>query len=143
MREALRGRWLISVVAALTTMSGFVADWNRTHLFNPRWSPHAKFHDAQTVLLGTFLGGGSLYILWRGEGDTENHLNVSTFLLAAFWLAQGGSFLFPGTGGLETEFPDKVPRIAGVRLNEAVSSSFMLGLLALGYWMAHRDKTGK
>ncbi|EPX57315.1 hypothetical protein D187_007069 [Cystobacter fuscus DSM 2262] len=48
------GRWLISLVALLALIGPYGADWNETHLFNPHWSPHAKFHDAQTMLLGTF-----------------------------------------------------------------------------------------
>src|SRR5262245_4227608 len=52
-----RGRWLLSGIAGLTAVSGYLADWNRTHLFNPRWPPHAKFHDAWSILLGTGLGG--------------------------------------------------------------------------------------
>ena len=46
MHEDSVGRWLLSGVAAFTAVGGFLADWNRTHLFNPRWTPHAKFHDA-------------------------------------------------------------------------------------------------
>jgi hypothetical protein len=33
-----KGRVLLTAVAALTTVGGFLADWNRTHLFNPDWS---------------------------------------------------------------------------------------------------------
>jgi hypothetical protein len=54
------GRRILSSVAALTAAGGFLADWNQTHLFNPGRPPHASFHDAQTVLLGLFLGASSL-----------------------------------------------------------------------------------
>ena len=54
------GRRILSSVAALTAAGGFLADWNRTHLFNPDWPPHARFHDAQTILLGSLLGVGGL-----------------------------------------------------------------------------------
>ncbi|HZY64991.1 MAG TPA: DUF6640 family protein [Rubrobacteraceae bacterium] len=36
------GQRVLSSVAAFTTVGGFLADWNRTHLFNPGWPPHAK-----------------------------------------------------------------------------------------------------
>ncbi len=54
-------------------------------------------------------------------------------LPALFWISQAGGFLFPGADGLEAEFPEKVPRVGGVWLNERVSSASMLALLALGY----------
>ena len=31
-----KGRLLLTTVAALMTVGGFLADWNRTHLFNPK-----------------------------------------------------------------------------------------------------------
>ena len=54
------GRRILSSAAALTAVGGFLADCNRTHLFNPDWPPHARFHDAQTILLGSLLGVGGL-----------------------------------------------------------------------------------
>ena len=37
------GRWLLGSAAITTTVGGNLTDWNRTDLFNPRWSAHAKF----------------------------------------------------------------------------------------------------
>lgn len=51
------GGWILGAVAGMTISNGYLADWNRTHLFNPAWPPHAKFHDAWTVPMGTALGG--------------------------------------------------------------------------------------
>jgi hypothetical protein len=127
------GRWLLGTAAALTAAGGFLADWNRMHLFNPRWPPHAKFHDAWTILLGTTLGSGGLYFLWRNGPDPELRLRLATLLPAAFWATQAGSFVFPGAGGLAAEFPDKVPTVVGVRVDERISSALMLLLIGTGY----------
>ncbi len=51
---------MLRALAALTAVGGFVVDWNRTHLFNPRWPPHARFHDAHTIALGSLLGSCGL-----------------------------------------------------------------------------------
>lgn len=130
------GRWILRVVAFMTIIGGFVADWNRTHLFNPSWPPHAKFHDAMTICLGVFLGALSL-MLSSGEAErSRRDLRLCALLPALFYAAQAASFAFPNTGGLETEFPDLIPRVAGVPLNEMVFALGMLALSAVGFVLA-------
>lgn len=124
---------MLSSVAALTAAGGFLADWNRTHLFNPNWSPHAKFHDAQSILLGSFLGASGLYFLRRKGGNPERDLALGALLPSFFWAAQAGTFAFPGAKGLEAEFPEKVLRVGDVWINERFASALMLALLAIGY----------
>ena len=41
------GEYLVDAVIPLTA---------KQHLFNPRWPPHAKFHNCQTMVMGIFLG---------------------------------------------------------------------------------------
>jgi len=138
------GRALLRSVAALTAAGGFAADWNRTHLFNPTWPPHAKFHDAQTIALGALLGGAGLYYLGRngnrgdGRDSSGSDLLLGTLLPAFFWLAQGSAFAFPNAQGLEAEFPQYVPRVKGVWVNERFSSGAMLALAAAGYVLERR-----
>jgi hypothetical protein len=138
MQQKATGRWLLTGVAILTTIGGFAADWNRTHLFNPRWTPHAKFHDALTILLSTLLGGSGLYFLWSEQTDRDLQLALGTLLPMFFWGAQAGSFLFPGVAGLEAEFPELVPQVAGIPLNEGVASALMLSLASIGYALERR-----
>lgn len=133
MKRTSKGRRLLTSVAALTTVGGFLADWNRTYLFNPNWPAHAKYHDALTILLGSFLGAIGLCFLRRRGEDPESDLALGTLLPSLFWIAQGASFAFPGAEGFEAEFPEKVPRVKGVWVNERFSSALMLALLAIGY----------
>lgn len=132
------GRALLRGVAVVTAAGGFVADWNRTHLFNPRWPPHARFHDAQTIALGALLGGSGLYLLRRSASDLE--VALGAVLPGMFWASMGASFAFPGTGGLEAEFPDRVPQVAGVWLNERVGSALMLAASGTGYALEERRR---
>src|SRR3954467_6859636 len=91
------GRWLLVGVAISTTVGGYITDWNRTHLFNPRWTAHAKFHDAQTILQGSLSGGSALLLLRRTTGHQQLQLKVATWILAMFWLSMAGSILFPNS----------------------------------------------
>jgi hypothetical protein len=138
MQQAGTGRKLLRGAAAFTAVSGFLVDWNRTHLFNPNWPPHARFHNAQTILLGLFAGAAALYLLRDEKEDDEMRLKLGAAWPASFWLAQGGSFLFPGTGGMDSEFEHLVPSVGPVKLNEAVSSPLMLFLFGLGYLLERR-----
>ncbi|QNF32126.1 hypothetical protein HUW51_05045 [Adhaeribacter swui] len=137
-RKHNTGYRLLFGAAAFTGAGGFLFDYNKTHLFNPRWTPHAKFHDAMTILLGSMLGGAGLYLLQKKSGDQKTQLKWGTMLPAFFWTAQAGSFAFPGAKGLESEFSDKVPQLGPLRLNEAPMSIFMLSVLALGYTLAKK-----
>jgi hypothetical protein len=139
MKRTSKGRQILTSAAALTAVGGFLADWNQTHLFNPSWPPHAKFHDALSVLLGSLLGASGLYFLRRRGKDTEGDLALGALLPSLFWVAQGASFAFPGAEGFEAEFPEKVPRVKGVWVNERFSSILMLALIAIGYAAERRN----
>ena len=68
----------------------------------------------------------------RGQ-DQERDLALGALLPAIFWVAQGASFAFPGAAGFEAEFPEKVPRVKGVWVNERFWSALVLALIAAGY----------
>lgn len=133
------GRRILRGVAVATTVGGFVFDFNRTHLFNPRWTPHAKFHDALTISLGVLMGSSSLYFLRDAAAGRASDRDVGTLLPAMFWGAQGAAFLFPGAEGLQSEFPNRVPRIKGVWINERFASAITLTVIATGYLLDRRD----
>ncbi len=130
------GRWVLGAVAAMTAANGYLADWNRTHLYNPGWPPHAKFHDAWTVLLGTALGASALNALRKGDTET------AALLPALFLASLGGSFAFPQTGGLASEVPVLVREVAGVLVDDAAARAVMVALTALGYGLARRSAPG-
>ena len=94
--------WLVSIVAALTSFLAYVFDWNETHVYNPRWPPHAKFHNAQTLILGPLLGLSSLWFLW---GEHQSGIAIVTASL--YWVSQLGSLTFPGTALVDPEFRER------------------------------------
>lgn len=113
------GAWLITLVALFTMCSPYLADWNETHIYNPRWPPHAKFHNAQTMAFGALLGALSLYFLWlrrkRNADETRTNLNVAALFAALYWVAQVLAFLFPGVASFDPEFAATAPpRLLGL-----------------------------
>ncbi|WP_281862887.1 DUF6640 family protein [Planomicrobium okeanokoites] len=136
-KPASPGRLVLGTIAAFTAIGGFLADWNKTHIFNPNWPPHAKFHDAMSITLGSFLGTTSLYFLLRKSRDEKQDLQLSVMLPAFFWMSMGTSYVFPGAKGLEAEFPNRVPRIGNFWVSENVAAATMLTLLGIGYSLEH------
>ena len=132
------GRVTLRVIAFITMVGGFAADWNRTHLLNPMWPPHAKFHDAMTICPGFFLGVTSLFLLRRVQAKHPSALALGALLPGMFWLSQGLSFAFPNTGGVDAEFPELIPRLAGVTLNELPFSILVVVITALGFAFSRR-----
>lgn len=127
------GRRILNLVAVTTVVGGFAADWNHTHLLNPAWPPHARFHDAMTIALGGLLGAGALYALNRPGSAPGRDATLGALLPAAFWASMGLAFSFPGTQGLQAEFPHLVPRIRGVWIDERFAAGGALALTAIGY----------
>jgi hypothetical protein len=117
--------WLVTTVAVLTSFLAYVFDWNETHVYNPNWPPHAKFHNAQTLLLGTLLGMLSLVLLW-GKHD----LRSAVLTCSLYWLAQLGSLAFPGTALMDPEFRN---RHGGRAPMQPLLASVLLSLLATAW----------
>lgn len=90
------GRLLLSLVAVFTAVSPFYADWNETHLFNPLWPPHAKFHGAHTMAMGALLGASALAFLWlRNSKAPRLPLLAGTIFTSLYWVGQAIAFAFP------------------------------------------------
>ena len=122
------GKGLITLVALWATGGSYLFDWNATHIYNSHWPPHAKFHNAQTMLLGTALGLLALWVLWAQPVAYWQKLRLSVILASFYWLTQAGAILFPGTALHDPEFthPGQLPA-------QLLVDVVMLGLLLLAY----------
>lgn len=132
-RKRPYGKLLISFVAAVTAVVPSLVDWDDTHIHNKTWSPHAKFHVGHTMAQGTVLGLLSLRYLWRRTGDPVDNLRVGALVAAAYWVAQAGAVLMPGTAMVDPQFADRIPTIAGIQTNQLHLDAILLALIAMGY----------
>lgn len=105
------GKILISIVSLYAAFGSYIFDWNKTHIFNPDWPPHAKFHNAQDMLLGTTTGLLALWVLWIQRTDERNKLLLSSVLASLYWITQFGAVFFPGTALVDPQLshPDQLP----------------------------------
>ena len=118
-------RYLIAFVAVFN-FGGLIADAivpasARQHLFNPHWPPHAKFHNAQTMLMGIVSGSLSLVILF-----STRKLTLPVFLLAAaiaanYFATMALAPLLPNTAWMDPEFAASIPRPLGLAPQQLIT----------------------
>ncbi|CZT13889.1 uncharacterized protein RAG0_17398 [Rhynchosporium agropyri] len=112
------GQLLLSLSATGSILGPFIADFNETHVLNPRWPPHAKFHNGQTMSLGLGLGLATLYYTWRRRSSPRRPSvemrRESLFAAAVFgslyWGAGLSAILYPGTLAVDPEFGEGFPQ---------------------------------
>jgi hypothetical protein len=134
------GRSIITVVALLTGSLAYFADWNETHIYNPHWTPHAKFHNAQTIVMATISALLSLWFLWRKGEDKLLRLNVASIFACFYWICLLPSILFPGTAFYDADFGGyhNMPSIFGFELNQAYGAVFFIVLTIVANWLERR-----
>lgn len=106
------GRVLLSISALAQSIGAYAADFNVTHVFNPNWPPHAKFHNGQTMSMGLFLGILTLYYTHR-PGDVEKRkdsLRSAAMIGSLYWIAGLSAILYPGTLAVDPEFGEGFPQ---------------------------------
>ncbi|KAF2675523.1 hypothetical protein BT63DRAFT_409602 [Microthyrium microscopicum] len=112
----LAGPTLLSLSPIVVATGAFVMDYNETHVYNPNWPPHARFHNGQTMSMGVVLAAGALYYTWRAPllnttpATASSQARVKDHLLgAALWATVYGftgltAILYPGSKGVDPEF---------------------------------------
>lgn len=134
----ISGQLLFTVIALFNAVSPFAADWNASHIYNPAWPPHAKFHNAQTMAMAVLLALSTLYFAWSKR---QQHGSVAAVAVTAamYWATQALGFLFPGVAWTD---PDWLK--AGQSLNDFPMQlkldMVMIPLIAAGAWLLSRGR---
>jgi hypothetical protein len=137
MGRARLGKFILGFVLVVGAVISTAVDWNTTHLFNPAWHPHARFHDALFLLL---LDGATLivlWLLWRPGREPGVAVIAATLFALAVWTP----FLYiealiPGTSLLAS---NDVPmlKLAGLVLPPNLAIAIVSIVLTLvGYALA-------
>ncbi|MGA6161332.1 DUF6640 family protein [Amycolatopsis magusensis] len=127
-------RIVIAVVGVITAVGAVLADLvipglAAQHAFNPAWPPHAKFHDAQYMVMTVLLGASGLILIARRAPDMRGRIRCAAAILATPWLGMAAAILFPGTAAYDPEFAGQTRFVLG--LHGQVFLAVVL-LLALG-----------
>jgi hypothetical protein len=128
------GRLLMIGTNIWCCIGAFLFDFNETHIFNPRWPPHAKFHDGQTLRLAVLLAALSSFLVYQSVGmdplEAKNNLRWAA-VLGSFYCGAGLSAIFyPGTAWVDPEYKRKG------QVTQLEIFSVMLGVMWLGCVLA-------
>lgn len=129
------GSILFSVANIYYMIGSFIADFNETHIYNPRWSSHAKFHDGQTMTLSVLLGATSLYLFFRrgsSRKEKQHDLFNAAVVGSLYCLSGLVAISFPGTAWADPDH--KLP----ITYIQAYLFSLQLVLNWLGYFLELR-----
>lgn len=129
----LTGLVLMSVGAVMYGILPLFADLNKTHVTNPQWPPHARFHVVNQVLTGFLIAVISLYLIWLPVGEARTSVALALVLglsvIGGFFASMVFRNFYGGALG------DKRGGIAKYRNLDLNAVSFGLsGLLLLSGW---------
>ena len=139
----LKGNWgraILTFVLIATFAVSDAVDWNETHLFNPSWTPHAKFHDVAMLHLLTGVCLMALWLLWRRSLEPLVAAKVAFLIPVIFWAAFFyATWLVPGTS-LKAMPDEELPAIAGFELypNWIIAAVNVI-LATVGYLIRRRE----
>ena len=128
---------LLSVLVVVSTLVSVVVDWNSSHVFNPDWHPHGRFHDVMLLTLLVGLVPLLLWLLWRSSPEPEVAVKVTTAILILFWGSFYVNLLIPGTTPA-ANLEESPPSLLGLPLYPNMVIAAIIIILALvGYWLYH------
>jgi hypothetical protein len=86
----LAARVLLTLTTAGYSLGTVLADFNRTHATNPKWTPHARFHVVWQICSYVGFGLLALALLWWPGPYTDQRLILvavmSAIVYAAFFV---------------------------------------------------------
>ena len=140
MRMPLVSRVLFCFVSLYLVVGAHVADYSRTHLLDPRWPPHAKFHDGQTLMFSIFLAALTSFFAMRKTQDTNVTLMATTSFASLYWVTQALAIVYPGTAFVDPEFDTPRAYLLGLPA-QATIDIFALTLIAVATYLAARKSS--
>ncbi|TKA80812.1 hypothetical protein B0A55_01617 [Friedmanniomyces simplex] len=103
-------RLLLTLIALITIIVPYIADFNVTHVYNPEWPGHARFHNGQTMSMGVYLGSMTLWKTWSSTAE-QDRLWTATVIAAAYYITQGSAYYYPGATAWDPPQEFSVPHV--------------------------------
>ncbi len=135
----MSSRILFSLMAISLTAGSHYEDYSKTHIFNPLFSAHAKFHVGQTLMFSILLALLTIFFAWRKTSDRLNAVLAVSSFAALYWVAQAGAILYPGTAAFDPQFITSTSYILGLPLQTYVEVIYLV-FTGIAAWLALKPK---
>ncbi|KAF2731293.1 hypothetical protein EJ04DRAFT_514711 [Polyplosphaeria fusca] len=140
------GKTLLALLALATILGPYLADWkyltptplptqltsppppSETHVLNPNWPPHARFHNGQTMTTGLMLGLLTLLYLRAPpvsarKDEEKSNINHALLFLHLYYVPALSGALYPGALFIDPEFGEGKPQLW-----------LFMGFLGVAWW---------
>lgn len=135
MLMALSSRLIFTVIGVTLPVAAHAADMNQTHIYNPHWPPHAKFHTGQTLSMSLLLGGLTISLAWWPSNNVPLTVAVAAVAASLYFIAQSTAILYPNTAYFDPEF--KPQTVRGVLLAIVIDVVY-LSAVVVASWLGFR-----
>jgi len=142
MRLPRSSRILFLVTAIGMPVGAHLADVSETHIYNPRWPPHARFHTGQTLMMSILLGVMTVWLSWRDSVDRRTSVLAAAGFASLYWLSQGLAIVYPATAFFDPEFDVASNYLFGLPGQLPFEVGF-LAITAVAAWLALRGGPGR
>jgi hypothetical protein len=137
MKMPMLSRVLFVSVGVFFAAAGHFADMSKTHMFNPNWPPHAKFHAGQTLLFSIALALCSIYFSFRPTSDKVNSVTAAALFSGLYAVTQALAILYPNTYFWDPEFASMPNTILGLP-GQLFIDIVALSVVSFSAWFALR-----
>ena len=136
MQMALSSRLIFTLIGVSLPVAAHAADMNETHIYNPRWPPHAKFHNAQTLSMSLLLGGLTTFLAWWPSNNVPAMVGAAAGAASLYFISQSTAILYPNTAYFDPEF--KPQTVRGVPLAVVIDVVYLSAVVAAS-WLGFRE----
>lgn len=139
MRMTLSSRLIFTAIGVSLPIAAHRADMNETHIYNPDWPPHAKFHDGQTLSMSILLGGLTAFLAWKSSKNVPMMVAGAACAASLYFITQSTAILYPGTAYSDPRAGSKVePKpVRGIPAVSKIDLAY-LSAVVLGSWLGLR-----
>jgi hypothetical protein len=131
-----RGRIVLTLANVGTIIGPVGADWNASHVFNPEWPSHARFHGVVGLGTPVALASFAIWHLWTNHRDQSLSRGIAAAVPIAYWGSFFPALFVHGTG--VDDPPHRVTRMGGILPINVFWATFTTAAACCG-WMLDRD----
>lgn len=133
MHMTLSSRLVFTMIGVTLPIAAHAADMNHTHIYNPRWPPHAKFHNGQTLAMSILLGVLTTLFAWMPSRNGQVMVWAAAVAASLYFISQSMAILYPNTAYSDPEFSP--PTIRGVPLAVVIDLTY-LSAVGVAFWLS-------